>query len=263
MNPATNTLRAENITAGYTKHQTILHEVSADVERGKVTVLIGPNGSGKSTLLRVLAGALKPTTGSVHMGAGDVYQLSARVLARKIAFVPQDNPAPFAFTVAELVELGANAAGKDAGSPAPARTQAALRQFDLADFADRSLTNLSGGERQRTALARAWAQNTPFLLLDEPTAHLDLRHQSLLVQAVKHAARDENRGVLLVLHDLNLAATCADVLFLMQNGRIVAHGTSGDVLTARILEPVYQTGVRVRNIGREGDKEDFLWVQTV
>lgn len=241
---AADSLSADAINAGYAARQPILQDVSVSVRRGEVAALIGPNGSGKSTLLRVLGGALKPSQGRVSVGGESVYGMSARALACRLAFVPQDNPAPFAFSVAELVALGANAA-EAAGAPsADTRIENALRLFDLTDFANRSLTNLSGGERQRAALARAWAQNTPFVLLDEPTAHLDLRHQSLLLQAVQHAAREENRAVLLVLHDLNLAQSCADSFVLLERGRVVARGTAGDVLIPRVLEPVYQTPVR-------------------
>ena len=247
------TLSAEAVSAGYHPRFPVLHGVSLHVKRGEVTALIGPNGSGKSTLLRVLGGALKPSAGTAAVDEQNVYRTSARDLARQIAFVPQDNPAPFAFTVQELVELGANAGVSDTENKktgnAHGGVQAALAVFDLGDFARRSLTNLSGGERQRAALARAWAQNTPFLLLDEPTAHLDLRHQSLLLGAVRRAAGEENRGVLLVLHDLNLAGACADTVFLLNKGHIAASGAAGEVLQAAVLEPVYQTALHVKQEG--------------
>ncbi len=254
---AADTLSSDAVSAGYAARQPILHEVSVFVRRGEVAALIGPNGSGKSTLLRVLGGALKPFGGHVTVSGESVYKMSARTLARSVAFVPQDNPAPFAFTVEELIALGANAAEPSGAPPADARIENALRLFDLLDFAGRSLTNLSGGERQRAALARAWAQNTPFVLLDEPTAHLDLRHQSLLIQAVQHAARVEQRAVLLVLHDLNLAHDCADQFFLLDRGRVVARGAAGDVLIPPVLEPVYQTSVR-----RVTGDDQSVWLRT-
>ena len=255
MHSLSQTLSTINLTAGYDNRRPILQGVSLTVRQGEVTALIGPNGSGKSTLLRVLGGALKPSAGAALVAGHDVYRTSARDLARQIAFVPQDNPAPFAFTVQELVELGANAANAAEAGNANERVQAALDTFDLNDFAHRSLTNLSGGERQRAALARAWAQNTPFLLLDEPTAHLDLRHQSGLIHAVRRAARKQNRGVLLVLHDLNLAGACADTLYLLDAGRIAARGAARDVLTSAVLEPVYQTAIHVKQ------EDGAFWVR--
>lgn len=232
-------LSARGLSAGYRGAEAV-RDVDLTVEPRRVAVLIGPNGSGKSTLLRCLARAHPPRQGSVRVDNEDLYRLSAHAAARRIAYVAQENPAPFAFTVSELVALGASIGVT--GRPQQDRVEAALRLLDLNGLAGRSLLTLSGGERQRAALARAFAQETPYLLLDEPTAHLDLRHQIALLEAVRAVAAG-GKGVLLILHDLNLAAAYADVLFLLHEGRLFASGTPGQTLTAETIRQVYQTNV--------------------
>lgn len=222
---------------------TFVRNVSCEAIPGQLTVLIGPNGSGKTTLLRCLAGALAPRAGRVLLGGNDLYRLSPKQVAARLAFVPQNSPIGFAFTVRELVALGALApAGQ--GSQAESVRQA-LRHLELDALADRSLLRVSGGERQRAAVARGLAQNVSYLLLDEPTAHLDLRHQTRLLRRLQHNAHVDNQAVLAVLHDINLAAAHADTLLLMAEGRIVAQGTPSFVLTLEHLQAAYQTPVWV------------------
>ena len=241
------TLSADSLTARYGSLPPVLENVSVTVEPGRVTALIGPNAGGKSTLLRCLARAHPPASGRVSIGPDDLYRLPAREAARRIAYVPQDNPMPFAFTVAELIMLGADAAPVGDHADRSRRISEAVALFDLEPLAERSLLTLSGGERQRAALARAFAQNTPFLLLDEPTLHLDLRHQAALLRAVRTAAREKGQAVLLVLHDINQAAAAADTLLLLHGGRIAASGEPATVLSAERLSEAYQTSVLIRD----------------
>jgi iron complex transport system ATP-binding protein len=221
-------LRADNATVRY-RNRTALEAASLEIQPGSVTAIIGPNGSGKSTLLRCLAGARLPDSGSILLGERPLRQYRAAELRRLLAFVPQDNPMPFDFTVGELVALS---------DAAPERVDGALEAMDIIHLRKRSLVTLSGGERQRAAIARALAQETNYLLLDEPTAHLDLRHQTLLMQAARLRV-DQNRAVLLILHDINLGAATADRLILLHQGRILADGSPADVLTARNLTQAY------------------------
>lgn len=244
-------LEAENIVVRFGRREAV-RNANCSVTPGTLTALIGPNGSGKSTLVRGLAGALAPQAGTVRLDGDDLLRLRPAVRAAHMAFVPQSSPVGFDFTVRELVQLGANAAraGRADATAALARERLedrvarALAALDLSHLAARSLLTLSGGEQQRAAIARAFAQDTPYLLLDEPTAHLDLRHQSAVLELLRRFAHDEGRGVLVVLHDLNLAAA-ADTLVLLDQGRVVARGTPSDVLTATRLGSVYQTNVHV------------------
>jgi len=239
-------LVARDLTARYGA-ATVLHDVNCSAVPGSFTALLGPNGSGKSTLLRCLAGALIPAAGAVLLDDVPLERVLPSRRAARIAHVPQHSPTGFAFTVGELVGIGAGAghcSGNAAGAAAAAAARA-ITAMDLDPFVDRSLLTLSGGERQRATVARALAQNTPYLLLDEPTAHLDLRHQAGVLDLLRRKAQEDGRSVLAVLHDLNLAATYADRLVLISDGCVAASGTPDEVLTQATIELVYQTFVHV------------------
>ena len=231
-------LTARSLFFRYGTHA-LLQDIDLDVPPGAVLAIVGPNGSGKSTLLRCLAQALRPQGGQVLLDGEDLYALPPRRVARQVAFLPQDSPVGFGFTARELVSLGS------AGGAAPGMVEASLEAMDLKDLAERSLLTLSGGERQRAAIARVLAQDTPYLLLDEPTAHLDLRHQSRLLQIVHAYAHERGRSVALVLHDLNHAAQIADRVALIHDGRVFAEGAPEQVFTADTLRHVYQTDVYI------------------
>lgn len=236
-------LEARGVSAAY-GHVPVLRNADCRIAAGRLTALVGPNGSGKSTLLRCFAQGLPPQTGSILLDEQDLYRIRPREAAARLAYVPQENLAGFGFTIRELVALGAEAAPlRQSAVGSPERIERALRDLDLETLAGRSLLTLSGGERQRAFIARALAQDPDFLLLDEPTAHLDLRHQQRLLQRLRFAARREGKAVLVVLHDLNLAAHWADDLLLLSDGQIVAAGTPGAVLTPERLKTVYQTDV--------------------
>lgn len=239
------TLEARSVFVGY-GGTPILRDAACRIAAGNITVLVGPNGSGKSTLLRCLARGLTPQAGSILLDGQDLYALRPRRAAERLAYVPQENSAGFDFTVRELVALGAEAGpARDGTRSLRQQIEQALGDLDLEALAGRSLLTLSGGERQRAFIARALAQDTDFLLLDEPTAHLDLRHQQRLLQRLRQAAREGGKAVLIVLHDLNLAARWADAVLLLGEGRIVAAGTPTVVLTPERLRAIYQTNVYV------------------
>lgn len=233
-------LVAQQVSAGYGP-VAVLSRLSCQIHAGQVTAVLGPNGSGKSTLLRCLARALAPSAGTVHVDSSDLYRLSPRDAAAKIAYVAQDNPVGFEFTVGELVTLGARVPSSPGQESEPVRQ--ALHDLDLIDKRHSSLLSLSGGERQRAIVARALAQGSRYLLLDEPTAHLDLHHQARLLQRLRQIARHQERGILLVLHDLNLAAAYADTVLLLHEGRIATQGPPSDVFTPAVIQSVYQTNV--------------------
>ncbi len=238
-------LSAKSITAGY-HHTPIVRDASLQVEPSEVVVLLGPNGSGKTTLLRTLARTLTPFEGARLLDGNPYDAYSPTEFARLVAYAPQETPAEMGFTVAELVMMGryphqkgfwgASRADRDAVAQAMAQTE-------IAALAERTISQLSGGERQRVNLARALAQQARYLLLDEPTTHLDLHHQTRLMEMLRQHAQRQGVGALLVLHDLNLAAQYADRIALMQAGRIVAQGAPDAVLQPELLESVYQTPV--------------------
>jgi iron complex transport system ATP-binding protein len=225
----------------------ILEDVSASVADGEWVTLIGPNGAGKTTLLRAVAG-LVGSRGSIEIGSTPVASMSRRELARRIALVPQTPLTPPEMTVAEYVLLGRTPhIGYFANESLADREAAgrALTRLDLVGFAGRRLATLSGGERQRAVLARALAQEPSVLLLDEPTAALDVGRQQQALELVDSLRRDAGLTVLSAMHDLTLAGLYADRLVLLDGGRVVASGTAREVLTPELIAAHYGAEVSV------------------
>lgn len=227
----------------------LLDAVSLQLEPGRVTALLGPNGAGKSTLLKLLAGDLAPDEGVVRLDGTDLGALSAPELAMRRAVLPQLSGLSFPFTVREVVRLGRHPHGDAYGPSGADAVHRALEALELEALAETEYGVLSGGERQRTHAARVLAQldgleGQPWLLLDEPTSALDLAHQHRLLEATTRRARS-GVGVLLVLHDPNLAARYADDLVLLGAGRVLAHGPTREVLAEEPLSQLYGVPVRV------------------
>jgi ABC-type cobalamin/Fe3+-siderophores transport system ATPase subunit len=238
-------LCAEAIAAGYGRTP-VVHEASLQVARGQVVALLGPNGSGKTTLLRVLARTLAPFAGRLTLDGQPYDAYSPTEFARRVAYAPQETPAEMGFTVAELVMMGRYPHQKGFWGATRAdwdAVQQAMMLMQIDHLATRTISQLSGGERQRVNLARALAQQAQYLLLDEPTTHLDLRHQTRLMHTLRQYASEQQVGILVVLHDLNLASQYADHIVLMQAGRLVAQGTPDAVMQPALLETVYHTPV--------------------
>lgn len=211
----------------------ILVEASAAPAPHALTAIVGPNGSGKSTLLRTLAGIWQPDAGTVTLDGRPLTSLHRRDIARRVAFLPQENRSDFAFTVEEIVAMGRHAHRGRFAPPTSAdraATEAAIAICDLQHFRERTLDRLSGGERQRVAIARCFAAQPSVLLLDEPAAHLDIEH-ALGVLAVCRRLASNGAAVALAMHDLGTALRVADHVLLMSRGRIVASGAPADVLT--------------------------------
>ncbi|WP_026874675.1 ABC transporter ATP-binding protein [Jiangella gansuensis] len=222
----------------------LVHDLSLDVAHGSVVGLIGPNGSGKSTALRCVYRALRPTRGTVWIGADDLSRLSLRQSARHIAALTQQAGSDLDFTVEEVVALG-RAPHKRGNDPLTGAEWAlcrhAMERLDLLHLAGRGVLSLSGGERQRVLVARALVQEPEVLVLDEPTNHLDVRHQIELLSMLRGA----ELTVLVVLHDLNLAAAACDRLGVLHQGRIVAAGPPAQVLTEELVRDVFGVAARV------------------
>ena len=240
-------LEVENLTFAY-DGRTVLRGVSLRLMPGEVLGLIGPNGAGKSTLVRLAAGFLRPGSGMVRLFGRPPTQWPPRELARRVALVPQGAYIPPTFTVWESVLLGRTPYLSFLGVPREADRAAARRALEwvgMTDRTDRLIGELSGGERQRVLLARALAQEPRCLLLDEPTTHLDIHHQVAVLTLIRRMAVECGMAVLVVLHDLNLAATFADRLALLVDGAIVALGDPRDVLRRERLTAVYGNAVAV------------------
>ena len=221
----------------------VLRGVSLNATEGKVTGLLGPNGSGKTTLLRTLYGSLTPTAGSVHLDGVAVASMSSRDLARRVSVVVQEHGGDLPLTVADMVLLGRTPHRGVFGGTSPTDLEVAsqaLRRVGALELAPRGFAGLSGGEKQRVLVARALAQSTEHLLLDEPTNHLDIRYQHEVLDLV----RGLGSTVVVVLHDLNLAAQYCDEVVLLQAGLVQAAGTPVEVLTPEHLQRVYEVEAR-------------------
>jgi iron complex transport system ATP-binding protein len=220
----------------------VLHDISLDVNSGEVLALIGPNGAGKSTLVRAASGVIPVESGKLSANGLDLLALPPMRRARHLAVVPQAVTLPPAFTAWETVLLGRtpylNFLGHISASDEKI-ARAALERVDALDLAERRVGELSGGEQQRVLLARALAQSTPILLMDEPTTHLDLHHQVALMEMAHSLAHQDGLSVLVALHDLNLAARYADRLALLVRGEIRAQGTARQVLTPERIAEAY------------------------
>lgn len=222
-----------------------LREVSLDLPPGSFVAVLGPNGAGKSTLVRALTRLVKPDSGEIRCGGRLLKEWGTAELARTIAVAPQDVWAPFEYSVLEMVLMGRSPHLSGMGLESEAEVALARRslaRLKLAGLEARPIQTLSGGERQRVLLARVLAQDAPVVILDEPTAHLDIAHQQRTLALMAELNR-EGRTVVVVLHDLNLASLYCPRLVLLADGRIAGDGTSEEVLTQERLTEIY--GARV------------------
>lgn len=240
-------LEVENLSVWYAETR-VLDGINLQVRKGEVMALIGPNGAGKTTLIRTVSGAVKPASGGIHILGQSLERLSISQRATSLAVVPQARNLPEAFTVWQTVLMGRTPYLGWLGQPGKQDHQMttwALERTASLGLADRPIGELSGGEQQRILLARALAQDTPVLLLDEPTAHLDLRYQSSLLNLVRELARERGIAVLMALHDLNLVSLYADRVVLLNQGRQQILGTPAEVLTEENLVAAYQVPLNI------------------
>jgi iron complex transport system ATP-binding protein len=237
----------ENLSVSYGSHP-VLKNVTLTVRTGEVLALIGPNGAGKSTLIRAVSGIIPTLQGKVRTNGDDFDMLKPMQRARYLAVVPQAVSLPPAYTVWETVLLGRTPYLGFIGQTSLTDEDLAwraLKRVNADKLADRRVGELSGGEQQRILLARALCQATPILLLDEPTAHLDLQYQVSLLDLVHDLANQDKLAVLLAMHDLNLAARYADRIALMVAGEIRIIGTPAEVLKADLISEAYCLPVQV------------------
>ncbi|MGY1773444.1 ABC transporter ATP-binding protein [Blastococcus sp. SYSU D00813] len=240
-------LAAESVRLAYDE-RVVVHDVDLALTDGSFTAIVGPNGCGKSTLLKALGRLLRPTAGQVVLDGRSIAKTPTRDVARVLGLLPQTPIAPDGLTVADLVARGRHPhqswlrqwSRDDEDAVAEA-----LSWTDMTELADRPVEALSGGQRQRAWISMALAQGTDLLLLDEPTTYLDLAHQIDVLELVARLHAERGRTVVVVLHDLNLAARYAERLVAMRDGVLVASGTPGEVLTEQLMAEVFELDARV------------------
>ncbi|MBQ0928028.1 ABC transporter ATP-binding protein [Saccharopolyspora endophytica] len=240
-------LRARDLKLAYGE-RVVVDGLDFEVAGGTITAVIGPNGCGKSTLLRAFGRLLAPQRGEVLLDGKKIHKMSTKEVARVLGVLPQSPAAPEGLTVADLVARGRHPHQswyRQWSSDDESAVAEALAMTGIGDLAERTLDELSGGQRQRAWLSMALAQGTDLLLLDEPTTYLDLSHQVDVLELVGRLHDESGRTVVMVLHDLNLAARYADRLVAMKDGAVVASGEPGEVLTEELLADVFDLRARV------------------
>lgn len=228
---------------------TVLGPVSGEIEKGGVTALVGPNGAGKSTLLTIIGRLLEPTAGEVTVAGKDVARSNPMDLARTMSMLRQDNHITARLTVRELVTFGRFPHSK--GRPTRAccmKVDEALDFLGLNEYAERFLDQLSGGQRQRAYVAMVLAQDTEYILLDEPLNNLDMKHAVAMMKMLRRAADELGKTIVIVLHDLNFASVYADRIIAMREGQMIYSGTAAEIMSDQILTDVFDTPVSVHTI---------------
>jgi len=242
-------LEARDLTIAY-DHRTAVADLTLSLKAGEITAIIGPNGAGKSTLLRALNGQIPRVSGVIMLDGQPLQRLNRRSISRHIAVVAQEAELRFPVTVLEFVLGGRFAWATNSGWGWETErdlevANAVINETELRDLSARLMNELSGGERQRALMARALATEAPILLLDEPTANLDLSHQATLLTLVRKRCDQHRSAALVVTHDINLAAQFANNITLMKQGRAVHSGTPQEVLTPEILQEIFEVRVLV------------------
>ena len=239
-------IQIKNLSFTYENQKNILSDISVDINEGEFVGIIGPNGAGKSTLIKLTAGLLKSNHDNITLSGKDISDYQPKQLAQLLGYIPQKVEMPFGFTVQQIVEMGRfpylqGIFHQDMDTEQ--EVDKAMRWMDLTGLRHRLFSTLSGGEQQRAVIASALAQQAKIMLLDEPTSALDLKHQQGIYRILKRLANEENKTIIIVTHDINLAAQFCKRLILMDNGKIVADGPPDQVLQFRLIQQVY--GVKV------------------
>ena len=256
-------LSVKDLSFSYGSHKA-LESVRFEMRRGEILCVMGPNGSGKSTLIDCVMGIHRPERGTILLDGKDVLAYSRQEIARHAAYVPQNHSVAFPYTVRETVMMGRTAYLPAFGSPRAedeALAEEAMRRIGISQLADRSYGSISGGELRLVLLARALCQQTPLILMDEPTAHLDYRNELKLLEMISDLSKSDGISVLIATHAPNQAfffeaAGCDVSALFLREGFVTARGRPGEIITERRLEEVY--GVRAKILEHEGEKTILL-----
>ncbi len=241
-------LEVKNLSAGYGNGPVIM-DIHFSLHEGEFVTILGPNGSGKSTLIKAIQGLLREITGEVRVTGKDLFQMKRREIARAIAFVPQLYELAFDYTVWEIVSMGRYAHQTRLASLSAQETgfiEEVLRLFGIHHLRHRKMSQLSGGERQRATIARAMVQDTPFLFLDEPSAHLDLSYSLEIFCLLEKLQQEHRKTILCTEHNINLVIPYSQRIIFLKNGRIQAHGPPQALITRAHIEEVFGTEVEIR-----------------
>ncbi len=253
-------LEIKGLSAGY-ENGFVVHDLSLSLEAGEIVAVLGRNGSGKSTFIKAVQNLLANVSGRVTLGTDSVFTLARREIAKRIAYVPQLAEPVFDFTAGEIVRMGRYARQTRLGSfsdPDDAAVDAAMAMTETGGLADKQMAHLSGGERQRVFIARALAQDTPVLLLDEPSLHLDINYQIEIYGILASLRREKGKTILVAEHNINLAAAHAGRLIFLKDGAISAEGTPAETITADTIRDIFGAEVDVRLNSRTGLPEISL-----
>ncbi|WP_067838155.1 ABC transporter ATP-binding protein [Amphibacillus sediminis] len=234
-------ISVKDVQVGY-GDELIIDQLSITIPKGQITTIIGPNGCGKSTLLKSIARILKTSGGSIYLDGKSISQTSTKEVAKKMAILPQSAEAPAGLTVRELVTYGRAPHQSRFGRLKQADLDSidwALAETSLKELEDRSVDTLSGGQRQRVWIAMALAQDTEVVILDEPTTYLDMSHQLDILQLLEKLNKNQQKTIVMVLHDLNHASRFSHHLIAMRNGELITHGVPSEVMTAANLQHVF------------------------
>jgi len=244
-----NRLEANSINLSYGK-KTIINDLDIKIPKGEVTILIGANGSGKSTLLRALARLMKPDNGQIILDGENIFKLPTKEVAKNLSILPQNPNAPEGMTVFQLVKQGRypyQSLFQQWSKEDEKVVNKALQETKMVELKDRTVDSLSGGQRQRAWIAMTLAQNTEIILLDEPTTYLDLAHQVEILDLLDELNKNEDRTIVMVLHDLNLAFRYADHIVAIRDKEIYAKGKPYEVVTPEMVRNVFGMKCRIIN----------------
>ncbi|NFL54441.1 ABC transporter ATP-binding protein [Clostridium botulinum] len=242
-----NSITTTNLAIAY-EDKLIVDGLNMNIPKGKITTIIGPNGCGKSTVLKTVGRILKPKEGLVHLNGDDIRNLSTKEVAQKMAILPQSPQAQVGLTVGELVSYGRFPHKKGFGKLSPEDKKVIEWALDITKLTELEVTmvdNLSGGQRQRVWIAMALAQQTDLILLDEPTTYLDMSYQLEVLEILYNLNREESCTIVMVLHDLNLAARFADYMIAIRSGNIIKCGTPKEIMTKEVLKDTFNIDAEI------------------
>lgn len=240
-------IELKQVTINYDQ-TAFIDSMGLKIKKGKITTIVGPNGSGKSTLLKAISRIIKPKEGSILLDSHSIHHMPTKQLAKQLAILPQQNQVPDKLTVSDLVWLGRyphQGMFKKKSRDDDIIVRQAMVHTDVASMAHLALDELSGGQQQRAWIAMALAQNTPYLLLDEPTTFLDMSHQLETLELLKKLNQHCQKTIIMVLHDVNLAARYSDELILLDKGRVIEQGPPAQVLTEDTLHKIFKIKVNI------------------